>query len=187
MKAMPRAVRATYYSDGAGGRSVPCAPVCLRSGYAVSAASLCSARLCASAVSDQACTGEGGRCRSSGSPQALRTTDILLRESSRFRADLLPGSRPGSVLDRRAAWPGRKVYGSPCAHAHACALSDAMLAHACRHVPSLLSATTRNSMHGALPASVRCALPGPPAKVKAPPVCGPAPAWTHRPNGPFPR
>jgi hypothetical protein len=37
------------------------------------------------------------------------------------------------------------------------------------------------------PLPVRCALPGPPAKVKAPPVCGPAPAWTQRPNSPFPR
>jgi hypothetical protein len=37
------------------------------------------------------------------------------------------------------------------------------------------------------PPPVRCALPGPPAKVKAPLVCGPAPAWTQRPNSPFPR
>lgn len=37
------------------------------------------------------------------------------------------------------------------------------------------------------PPQPRCALPGPPAKVKAPPVCGPTPAWTHRPNSPFPR
>ena len=37
------------------------------------------------------------------------------------------------------------------------------------------------------PPPVRWALPRPPAKVKAPPVCGPAPAWTQRPNSPFPR
>ena len=37
------------------------------------------------------------------------------------------------------------------------------------------------------PPQARCSLPGPPAKVKAPPACGPSPAWTHRPNSPFPR
>ena len=64
------------------------------------------------------------------------------------------------VLDRRAAFPGREALGSLRAHAHACALSDAVLAHACRHMPSSVSTaslrrevrTTRNSRHGALPA-----------------------------------